>query len=29
VWSYSDSDELGPKILSKIGKRAGLKPDDL
>jgi len=29
VWSYSDSDELGPKILSRIAKHTGLRPKDL
>jgi predicted RNA binding protein YcfA (HicA-like mRNA interferase family) len=29
VFAYADGDELGPKILSKIGKRTGLTPDDL
>jgi hypothetical protein len=29
VWAYGDSDELGPKILSRIAKHTGLTPKDL
>ncbi|MFZ0276951.1 MAG: type II toxin-antitoxin system HicA family toxin [Candidatus Sulfotelmatobacter sp.] len=29
VWSYGDGDELGSKILSRIAKHTGLKPEDL
>jgi predicted RNA binding protein YcfA (HicA-like mRNA interferase family) len=29
VWAFSDSDELGSKILSRIAKHTGLKPEDL
>ncbi len=29
VWSFSNSDELGSKILSRIAKHTGLKPKDL
>jgi predicted RNA binding protein YcfA (HicA-like mRNA interferase family) len=29
VFAYHDGDELGPKILSKIARRTGLKPEDL
>jgi predicted RNA binding protein YcfA (HicA-like mRNA interferase family) len=29
VWSFGDSDELGSKILSRIAKHTGLKPEDL
>jgi predicted RNA binding protein YcfA (HicA-like mRNA interferase family) len=29
VWAYRDSDELGPKILSRIAKHTGLTPKDL
>ncbi|MGA2235996.1 MAG: type II toxin-antitoxin system HicA family toxin [Terriglobales bacterium] len=29
TWAFSDSDELGPKMLSRIAKKTGLKPEDL
>lgn len=29
TWAFHDSDEIGPKMLAKIGKRTGLKPEDL
>jgi predicted RNA binding protein YcfA (HicA-like mRNA interferase family) len=29
VFSFHDSGEIGPKMLSKIAKHTGLKPDDL
>lgn len=29
VFAYADGDELGPRILAKIGKRTGLTPGDL
>lgn len=29
VFSYHDSDEIGPKILARIAKRTGLTPEDL
>jgi len=29
VFAFHDQDELGPRILAKIGKHTGLKPDDL
>jgi predicted RNA binding protein YcfA (HicA-like mRNA interferase family) len=29
TWAFGDSDELGPKILSRIAKKTGLKPSDL
>ena len=28
-FSFHNSVEIGPKMLAKIGKRAGLKPEDL
>jgi predicted RNA binding protein YcfA (HicA-like mRNA interferase family) len=28
-WAFHDQDEIGPKMLAKIAKRTGLKPDDL
>jgi hypothetical protein len=28
-FSFHDSEELGPAILSKIAKKTGLRPDDL
>ncbi|MGH7176354.1 MAG: type II toxin-antitoxin system HicA family toxin [Tepidisphaeraceae bacterium] len=29
VFSFHDHDELGPKMLARIAKHTGLKPDDL
>jgi predicted RNA binding protein YcfA (HicA-like mRNA interferase family) len=29
VFSFHDSDEIGPRMLSRIAKRTGLKPEDL
>lgn len=29
VFAFHDSEEIGPKMLSRIAKHTGLKPDDL
>ena len=29
VFAFHDRDEIGPKMLARIAKRAGLKPEDL
>jgi hypothetical protein len=29
MFGFHDNEELGPKILSKIAKYTGLKPEDL
>lgn len=29
VFAFHDSEELGPRMLAKIAKATGLKPDDL
>jgi predicted RNA binding protein YcfA (HicA-like mRNA interferase family) len=29
TWAFHESEEIGPKMLSKIAKRTGLKPEDL
>lgn len=29
VFAFHDSDEIGPKMLARIAKRTGLKPEDL
>jgi predicted RNA binding protein YcfA (HicA-like mRNA interferase family) len=29
VFSFHDSEEIGPKMLARVAKRTGLKPDDL
>jgi predicted RNA binding protein YcfA (HicA-like mRNA interferase family) len=29
TWAFHDQDEIGPKMLAKIAKRTGLKPEDL
>lgn len=29
VWAFHDRDEIGPKMLARISKRTGLRPEDL
>jgi predicted RNA binding protein YcfA (HicA-like mRNA interferase family) len=29
TWAFHDSDEIGPRMLAKIAKRTGLKPEDI
>lgn len=29
TWAFHDGDEIGPKMLAKIAKRTGLKPEDI
>ena len=29
TWAYHDGDEIGPRMLARIGKKTGLKPEDL
>lgn len=29
VFAFHDGDEIGPKMLARIAKHTGLKPDDL
>jgi predicted RNA binding protein YcfA (HicA-like mRNA interferase family) len=29
VFAFHDKEEIGPKILARIAKRTGLKPEDL
>jgi predicted RNA binding protein YcfA (HicA-like mRNA interferase family) len=29
VFAFHDDDEIGPAMLARIGKRTGLKPEDL
>ncbi len=29
VFAFHDSEEIGPRMLARISKRTGLKPDDL
>jgi predicted RNA binding protein YcfA (HicA-like mRNA interferase family) len=29
TWAFQDGDEIGPKMLARIAKRTGLKPEDL
>lgn len=29
TWAFHDSDEIGPKMLARIGKQTSLRPEDL
>jgi predicted RNA binding protein YcfA (HicA-like mRNA interferase family) len=29
TWAFHDGEEIGPRMLAKIAKRTGLKPEDL
>jgi len=29
VFAFHDSEEMGPKMLARVGKHTGLKPEDL
>jgi predicted RNA binding protein YcfA (HicA-like mRNA interferase family) len=29
TWAFHDNDEIGPVMLARIAKKAGLKPSDL
>jgi predicted RNA binding protein YcfA (HicA-like mRNA interferase family) len=29
VFAFHDGDEIGPRMLARIAKKTGLKPDDL
>lgn len=29
TWAFHDGVEIGPKMLSRIAKKTGLKPDDI
>jgi len=29
VWSFHDGVEIGPRVLSRIAKQTGLRPEDL
>lgn len=29
VWAFHARDEIGPRMLARIAKRTGLRPDDL
>ncbi|HZD48700.1 MAG TPA: type II toxin-antitoxin system HicA family toxin [Silvibacterium sp.] len=29
IWAFRDSEEIGPKMLSRIAKHTGLKAEDL
>jgi predicted RNA binding protein YcfA (HicA-like mRNA interferase family) len=29
VWAFHDGVEIGPKMLARIAKRTGLRPEDL
>ena len=29
VWAFHDGDEVGPRMLARIAKQTGLRPEDL
>jgi len=29
VWAFHDKEEIGPRMLARIAKKTGLKPEDL
>lgn len=29
VWAFHERDEIGPRMLARIAKRSGLRPEDL
>ncbi len=29
IFAFHDSDEIGPKMMARVGKATGLKPNDL
>ncbi len=29
VWAFHDKDEIGPKMLARIAKHTGLRPEDI
>jgi predicted RNA binding protein YcfA (HicA-like mRNA interferase family) len=29
LWSFHDGEEIGPRMLARIAKKTGLRPDDL
>lgn len=29
VWAFQDGDEIGPRMLARIAKHTGLRPEDL
>ncbi len=29
VWAFHDRDEIGPRMLARIAKQTGLRPEDL
>ena len=29
VWAFHDRDEIGPRMLARIARRTGLRPEDL
>ena len=29
VWAFRDNEEIGPRMLARIAKKTGLKPEDL
>jgi hypothetical protein len=29
IWAFHDKDEIGPKMLARIAKHTGLRPEDI
>ena len=29
VWAFHDRDEIGPRMLARVAKRTGLRPEDV
>jgi hypothetical protein len=29
IWAFHDNEEIGPRMLARIAKHTGLKPEDL
>lgn len=29
VWAFHDNEEIGPRMLARIAKKTGLKPEDI
>ena len=29
VWAFHDGEEIGPRMMARVAKRSGLRPDDV